>query len=578
MNPSTVNADNGCCGEDLATPPLQSHISKGPQRNPQANDLLVAWHGPHVPDSVADKDGIRDRVVDRSRKVFIGCKATLMDSIASSFDQSKFGFAAMVLLLVLLSININNLWKNDLSGSSDPIGETFSAPISRNLMQETGQSTSFPHSFSFKKQESLHSSVHCIGENFGPDAWMYRSCQFWNLCFDVTQREFVVFPSPQELKLRDLVKQMQSTVTISSLSSYETSQMAVGSIDPKFSTSDLDRLKWFPRVAESNEILGDGYLELPADVVVIPFRSNSNRLLWDDVFSIFVLLETFGLSNSKRMPLQLQSFPSDCKPTSPDAETCKEVLLLLDPAILGITQGAPRIISIEELALEARQETQNDIDARFLCAPRAVAGIGMLSGTRTTRYDQPNLQQPSHLQHTGATRAAFTRFLLRNLGLDPQQQRTRIYARKVIFAIYKSRQEDQGNSYVSDFDLETLAKRTKQVLASSHYDNVVVESCVMDGLSLRQQAEIVMNSAVFIAEYGGGGAIAASFLPQNSSFVVFHDSKAQPSQGWEMWKNAWHLRVHWISIPKQQSDDSFHSFIDMVVNELDLLQLQTNFQ
>ena len=47
----------------------------------------------------------------------------------------------------------------------------------------------------------LHSTVHCMGENFGERSWLHRSCSFLNLCFDLEEREFILFRSNSETSL-----------------------------------------------------------------------------------------------------------------------------------------------------------------------------------------------------------------------------------------------------------------------------------------------------------------------------------------------------------------------------------------
>jgi hypothetical protein len=63
--------------------------------------------------------------------------------------------------------------------------------------------------------------IHCVGENYQPDSWMYRSCQFRNLCWDTETHEFLLFPSPEELALLEQLERLSrpDLVTISSISS-----------------------------------------------------------------------------------------------------------------------------------------------------------------------------------------------------------------------------------------------------------------------------------------------------------------------------------------------------------------------
>ena len=73
---------------------------------------------------------------------------------------------------------------------------------------------------------AMYSSVHCVGENFRPDntSWMVRSCEFRNLCFDMSANEFVLFQSPHEQRLQQRLdvyrrrrKQDPNLVAISTL-------------------------------------------------------------------------------------------------------------------------------------------------------------------------------------------------------------------------------------------------------------------------------------------------------------------------------------------------------------------------
>ena len=44
---------------------------------------------------------------------------------------------------------------------------------------------------------TIHSSVHCVGDSYEPDAWLDRSCAFHMLCYDLQQQDFVLLQSPQ---------------------------------------------------------------------------------------------------------------------------------------------------------------------------------------------------------------------------------------------------------------------------------------------------------------------------------------------------------------------------------------------
>jgi hypothetical protein len=47
----------------------------------------------------------------------------------------------------------------------------------------------------YRENKTVHSSVSCVGENYRPNAWIHRSCQFRHLCFHLKTKEFVLYQS-----------------------------------------------------------------------------------------------------------------------------------------------------------------------------------------------------------------------------------------------------------------------------------------------------------------------------------------------------------------------------------------------
>jgi hypothetical protein len=61
-------------------------------------------------------------------------------------------------------------------------------------------------------ENPLSSVVHCVGDNFLPNsAWMYRSCQYRNVCYNTQQKEFVVYPSSSQKDLGTVVQKWQNS-------------------------------------------------------------------------------------------------------------------------------------------------------------------------------------------------------------------------------------------------------------------------------------------------------------------------------------------------------------------------------
>ena len=165
----------------------------------------------------------------------------------------------------------------------------------------------------YHASNTMHSLVHCVGDNFGIEAWMYRSCQFRYLCWDTQQNDFVLFQSPQGVKLQQmLLKQQQSQVlTVSSLVSFNASSMAIGSISNPtlWDKQQVQLLQWSPRVLTQGE-QSSGYYALPSNAMLVPFHSMSGmeptHLLCDDFMYIFNLLQMFDLIDPKNqiMPIR----------------------------------------------------------------------------------------------------------------------------------------------------------------------------------------------------------------------------------------------------------------------------------
>lgn len=127
----------------------------------------------------------------------------------------------------------------------------------------------------YKESSSTYSSVHCIGETFQKKhPWIYRSCHYQNLCFDVTEQEFVLFQSPQDGRLNRLLRGKHNLAHVSTLlTKTDQNSVSIGGINVKWTWSEgVPRLKWSPKVVTmttTSEPLS--YYEMNA--TWIPFHS-----------------------------------------------------------------------------------------------------------------------------------------------------------------------------------------------------------------------------------------------------------------------------------------------------------------
>lgn len=185
-----------------------------------------------------------------------------------------------------------------------------SMPSSNSTKQSDGTFSGYPVYYVSGNAQSLlsrsngtksrqHSSgVHCVGENFQSEtAWVHKSCQFRNLCFDTREKEFIIFRSTQDVQVdQALWKYRNDDVSthgnngifawLSSLFSAANSlrnrrssmqaeeAVAIGGINPKWTWGEggVPRLKWFPKVIVTDDF-PESYYELDPEVVLIPFHS-----------------------------------------------------------------------------------------------------------------------------------------------------------------------------------------------------------------------------------------------------------------------------------------------------------------
>jgi hypothetical protein len=252
-----------------------------------------------------------------------------------------------------------------------------------------------------KNQFPLDSTVHCIGGAFGKfqeNDWLYRSCEFRNICFDLEAQEFVLFPSKEEQELAELLK-TNPLVSVSTVTS-PSFQVALSAVDPLDPSQPNDRermevhkknLSWFPLVR--NMKVTKGYYELPESHILVPFREShpmsSDSLVNKDLLSLFTLLYEFGLESKKpifiRHGIHLPLCDKEC-----------EALLKTH---LQIDASKPVLSGIEHRSSD------------LVCAKYGVAGLGMLmSGTGPVR-DMDGSWLYTHTVGHHATKRAFQKYM-----------------------------------------------------------------------------------------------------------------------------------------------------------------------
>jgi hypothetical protein len=233
------------------------------------------------------------------------------------------------------------------------------------------------------KPEALpFSAVHCAGENYSPEAWKYRSCEFRNLCLDVADsnsNELVALESRDEHELRRALQAFtareRETITISTVLDPARSSVSLGtaSADP-----------WFPRVVVAHHdeeangsplrpgAAGTAVHVLPESVVLVPFsvsnsplHSNYNKnVIWDVLYPIYTLMSLFGLEEKQAVLLNLDQHEAKFDATRSPLE---DVLSAMDTSIMTLAPSSESQIGV----------TPTDSSMSWICSKYAVAGLGL---------------------------------------------------------------------------------------------------------------------------------------------------------------------------------------------------------
>jgi hypothetical protein len=260
----------------------------------------------------------------------------------------------------------------------------------------------------------LFTTVHCVGENYSPSAWKYRSCQFRNLCL-VNNVEAVALESLEEKALRRILDHLapnaRNSVTVSTLLDATRSSVSLGA---------SSTVPWFPRVvthddstSSSNKkrryaMLPDSVVLVPISISAVPPSSRRPSVLWNDIYPIYILLSLFELE-SKQIVLVVRG--------NQDGRGAADRVARLIP-ILG-SMGRDRV-ALTLMSPSSASMSATNAEGDWICAKYAVAGLGL------RRYDEARAageaSPKSSVWYTqsaseGINLWAFRSFMIRNMQL-----------------------------------------------------------------------------------------------------------------------------------------------------------------
>jgi hypothetical protein len=396
----------------------------------------------------------------------------------------------------------------------------------------------------------LESTVHCVGDDFGADAWMFRSCQFWNLCYNVDTQTFLYFTSREERDLQLLLEEagfaqshlvaFNSMTWSNNRASKSTKSVSLGTIHSVADTSHEQW--WFPQViadpTEQRALLSQGYYQMPDNATLFPFVPSPLSFdAWRDCFAMYTVLAMFGLEYQLPVLLDYTSADSD-RPSTFSSDLAS--IFGVQPDNLGTRHDAT-LLAVDH----------NDPLSHIVCAPTGVAGLGMLAATHQLLPNKDvddNDDEPPILTHTigrGIALYEFRLYVLRNLGIIQDNQST---AKMTVTLAYESPADRNGWPQQLQDHLTPMLDQRDLSLS------------VLDAptLSVHDLAWVATQSLVYIAQADAERTlVAATCLPRGSTLVLLDNDDSNESRlraqslrsERYVMDSAGYFRVHWIPWP-----------------------------
>ena len=354
--------------------------------------------------------------------------------------------------------------------------------------------------------------------------------------------------------------------------------VSLGGINPKWGwkPNESDAMEWFPTVIDNE--LKDGYYELSEDKVLVTFHSmaavNVGHLMWDDFFPIFTLMNMFQMEKNDLVLVRyvLKNRPralwATCDLRGKTLDLCNSFFKKFLP-LMGVKSDVQFTTNDSSLNISIGPQK-----SKYVCAPKAAAGIGMLSdhGLKLHGWVKKDYEQ-THNIGRGPVMYEFRNYMMRNIGLDPTPKVRSMLPRRIVFSI------------LSSTDPERSTRFTAQIAALKSAfkgDNtVLVEEYEFSHLALQKQVEVAATASVLITACGGG-AFTSMFLPSGAGLVLYYPDKPRSHKkgghhgdparlDWDFLNNMGYARVHWLPISLMNSEHDLDMLVKLVMHELETI-------
>ncbi|KAL7545028.1 hypothetical protein ACHAWF_008394 [Thalassiosira exigua] len=449
----------------------------------------------------------------------------------------------------------------------------------------------------------FHSTASCLGENFvdAPEertsnsAWKYRSCHFRRLCFDLTDRTFVLFSSEEQAALREALDRAGERQFWPAGGATEGYAVAAGGHHPRFGGKDV-ALKWYPEFRDLSEVEGGGgendtasagYYLLPPEYVLVPWNSyhgfNPGHIITDDFLPIYTLLASFGLTDKQlamiHIDLPLENAGQWWDSCQNHWKECEPYLERFLP-LLGTEL---RETSTQHTATLTAADG-GDPKSRYVCASHGAAGMGMY--TDHGRKLHGNFEKDFEFTHNVGRAESFKNFrdwmVARLLGTNVEAKLRPPY--RIVIS------SNSSTDPIRNVSLERHAAALERELGKKY--PLDVRRVTPSDLTMAEQVTLAAGTSVFVTAAGGGASLA-HFLPRGASVLLYFvefppDKKATTGQyngwpmDWDTYNNFGYVRAHWLPIRRRGNRTSAEAaavrdaedldvFVRMVDQELDLI-------
>ena len=379
-----------------------------------------------------------------------------------------------------------------------------------------------PHYQSLDRPESW---VHCVGENWLRNTWVYQSCQFQHLCY--ADHRVQLYPAKPRYNYSHLSPYARSSTD--PFSHYVSSS----ALQPTWVQSQ--RYRWFPDIVEDTE---GGFVELPPSVVWIPisldpvFLQRPSAILFDILLPVYTLTTLFGWQHLPILLTPLDNVTA-CLSRNDADDACYPPKLQPYLPLLHLANNVPNVMH----------------STRF-CARRAAAGVGALTDHGTKRHgDRPADYQRSVNVGKGALLYAFRNYCLQNAGIVDKNPHSS-WPLRIVWA---TKESDVTHAR---FQRQSAFLQTQDALSNRIQTNYVDLSKV----PLLEQLRLAVSTTFWIAQVGED-SIPAFFMPRGGALILYYNNDESAKTGgrptmlhWDLWNHASHLTVHWLPASTMTTD------------------------